>query len=91
MINFSIHIKGKVQGVFFRASAKKEAERLGLTGYVCNKPDGSVHAEVEGEQSQIDEFIKWCKAGPPLSSVTNILSQVGELKNFKTFEIKRDE
>jgi len=88
MINFSIHIKGKVHGVFFRAAAKKEAERLGLTGYVSNKNDGSVHAEVEGEQSQIDEFITWCKTGPPHASVTNIQSQLGELKNFKTFDIR---
>ncbi len=91
MINFSIHIKGRVHGVFFRASAKKEAERLRLTGYICNKPDGSVHAEVEGEQTQIDEFIKWCKSGPPMAMVTNIQSQKGELKYFKTFDILHSE
>jgi acylphosphatase len=91
MINFSIHIKGKVHGVFFRASAKREAERLGLTGYICNKADGSVHAEVEGEQPQIDEFILWCKSGPPQATVTNIQSQKGELKNFKTFDIRHSE
>lgn len=91
MINFSIHIKGKVQGVFFRSSAKNEADRLGLTGYICNKPDGSVHAEVEGEQSRIDEFITWCKAGPQHASVTNIQSQLGELKNFKTFDIRHSD
>ena len=89
MINFSIHIKGRVQGVFFRASAKTEAERLGLTGFVRNNPDGSVHAEVEGEQKDIDEFISWCRSGPPLAKVTSVLSQPGELKNFKTFELRR--
>ena len=91
MINFSIHIKGHVHGVFFRASAKKEADRLGLTGYISNKSDGSVHAEVEGEQQKIDEFIKWCKVGPPMATVTNLQTQEGQLKNFKTFDIRRGE
>ena len=89
MINFSIHIEGRVQGVFFRASAKKEADRLGITGYVRNNPDGSVFAEVEGEEKVVEDFIHWCFEGPPMAKVMNVMTEKGELKNFKTFEIRR--
>ncbi len=91
MVNFSIYIKGKVQGVFFRVSAKQEADRLGLTGYVCNQADGSVYAEVEGQEEIIEEFIHWCFKGPPNASVTNVYSEKGQLKNFKTFDIRHSD
>ncbi|MBL4736088.1 MAG: acylphosphatase, partial [Flavobacteriales bacterium] len=60
MIHYKIRIEGKVQGVWFRASTRDEAGRLGLRGFVRNEPDGSVYAEVEGEENEINEFVKWC-------------------------------
>lgn len=55
-----LRIKGRVQGVFFRASAKESAMNLGITGWVKNQPDGTVETVAEGEQEALDRFIEWC-------------------------------
>ena len=55
---------GLVQGVFFRASARDEARRLGVTGWVANAPDGTVIAEAQGEGESVDAFIEFCRQGP---------------------------
>ena len=55
---------GLVQGVFFRASARDEARRLGVTGWVSNAPDGTVVAEAQGESDGVDTFIEFCRQGP---------------------------
>ncbi|MCS7149572.1 MAG: acylphosphatase [Caldimicrobium sp.] len=65
-------ISGRVQGVFFRAYTKEEAQRLGLKGWVRNLPDGRVEALFEGEPSAVDEMIKWCQKGSPTSVVTKV-------------------
>lgn len=57
-------ITGLVQGVAFRQSAAFEAERLGVSGWVRNLPDGRVEAEVEGERSKVEVFSRWCEHGP---------------------------
>jgi len=85
----SIRVTGKVQGVFFRATAQSKAQQLGLTGFVRNERDGSVYLEAEGPEEKVRELIAWCKAGPPQSTVDHV--EVEELagKGFKGFEIKR--
>ncbi|HDD43982.1 MAG TPA: acylphosphatase [Candidatus Desulfofervidus auxilii] len=65
-------ITGKVQGVFFRASTQDEAVRLGLTGWVKNRPDGAVEAVFEGDKKSIEEIIKWCHSGPPWARVKEV-------------------
>lgn len=65
-------ISGKVQGVYFRAYTKDEADRLGLKGWVRNLPDGRVEALFEGEESLVEKMIKWCHKGSPYSVVTNV-------------------
>ncbi|GAX59441.1 acylphosphatase [Candidatus Scalindua japonica] len=67
-----IVIEGIVQGVFFRASTKGESEKLGLTGWVKNCPDGRVEAVFEGDIDKIDRIIEWCKNGPPGAVVRNV-------------------
>lgn len=67
-----IKISGKVQGVFFRKSAKDEADRLGLVGWIRNDADGSVETLAVGPKEKLEEFIKWCKSGPPLAEVENV-------------------
>lgn len=87
-VHISIH--GQVQGVFFRHSAKQEAERLGIVGWVRNNPDGSVEIEAEGDKVQLEEFVRWCQKGPPSSYVEKVDVEWGETTvNFKTFEILR--
>jgi len=65
-------ISGRVQGVFYRASAHEAAVRLGLTGWVRNVPNGDVEAEVEGPEATVDEFGEWCWKGPPSARVEDI-------------------
>lgn len=59
-----IKISGKVQGVFFRASAKEQADALGVVGFAQNQPDGSLYIEAEGEEEALDKFVNWCKKSP---------------------------
>ena len=88
MKHLRIIVKGKVQGVFFRASAKETADLLNIKGFAQNLPDGSVYIEAEGEE-MLKQFIEWCKQGPPRAQVTKVDVQEGVLKNFEQFEIKR--
>ena len=70
---FKVHIKGKVQGVWYRASAKDKALELGLRGSVWNEPDGSVGAIVSGDEIATAAFIGWCWEGPPLARVEDVI------------------
>lgn len=67
---YDVRLNGKVQGVFFRASAKVEANRLGVRGWVTNLSDGSVSLFLQHEeQAPLDELLAWCKVGPPGAEV----------------------
>ena len=81
-------IKGKVQGVFFRAGAKEMANKIGLTGWVKNTIDGNVEALVTGTALQIDEFIAWSRQGPKRAIVTNVSITREEEEPFSGFIIK---
>lgn len=85
--HFNINIYGLVQGVFFRARAKEEADNLKLTGFAKNMPDGSVYIEVEGENSKLNKFVKWCNRGPMMARVEKVEIFESPLKNFSQFEI----
>jgi acylphosphatase len=65
-------VRGLVQGVGYRASARREAARLGLSGWVRNQADGSVLIEAQGPASKVDALIAWCREGPPMSEVSAI-------------------
>jgi acylphosphatase len=58
-----------VQGVFFRASTQREARRLGLTGWVKNRADGTIEVLAEGEEEEIKELIGWAHKGPGAARV----------------------
>ena len=89
MVHYSIWVKGKVQGVFFRASTKDAAERLGVCGWVRNEPDGSVHIEAEAPEEKMEQFIKWCRQGPRFAHVHSIHFETGSVKGYKDFTIQR--
>ncbi len=81
-------ITGRVQGVFFRARTKQEADRTGIKGWVRNLPDGSVEALFEGDPEKVFQIIDWCKKGPPLSRVDQVQVETEtSLINFKIFDI----
>jgi len=87
MKHLDITVKGKVQGVFYRASTKAVADQLGIRGTVKNQPDGDVFIEAEGEPALLDMFLDWCKEGPEDAEVNALESHEGELKNYRNFEV----
>ena len=89
-VRAEVVVSGRVQGVFFRASAQQEALQLGLTGEVSNLPDGSVEAIVEGAREAVDDFITWCKRGPPSARVEHVEVKLSEPRGeFRTFTVTR--
>lgn len=71
-------IRGRVQGVFFRASTREQAEALGLTGWVRNAVDGSVHCVACGEAVAIDALQRWFDAGGPPAARVDAIDAVDE-------------
>lgn len=65
-------IHGRVQGVFYRLKTQQAAERIGVTGWVRNLPDGTVEALVEGGREDVAALVDWCRQGPPMSRVDDI-------------------
>lgn len=84
-----VFISGRVQGVFFRAYTQKEAEALGLSGWVRNLPDGRVEAVFEGEKTAVNEMIAWCWEGSPSASVTKVDVSWEKSEGLGGFEIRR--
>jgi acylphosphatase len=69
-------VRGRVQGVFFRASTRNRARELGLTGRARNLPDGSVEVLACGEQGNVAALEKWLWQGPPAAHVTAVESEI---------------
>jgi acylphosphatase len=67
-----MRITGRVQGVWFRASAEREAARLGIVGFARNERDGSVTVEAEGSPAAVAAMEAWCRIGPPRAEVTAV-------------------
>ncbi len=85
-----MHIRGRVQGVYFRASTIQQAQALGLTGWVMNCDDGSVAAVAEGPRERLEKLIFWCWQGPPGARVTNVNAEWHQAQgSFRGFTIKR--
>ena len=71
-----VRIRGRVQGVWYRAWTMEEATARGLSGWVRNRADGSVEALLAGEDAKVDDMILACHRGPPLAKVNSVSSQV---------------
>jgi acylphosphatase len=65
-------VSGLVQGVWYRQSCRREAERLGVSGWVRNRPDGRVELEAEGTRSAVDALLTWAHDGPPRALVESV-------------------
>ncbi len=72
MQHYQIWVRGKVQGVWFRKSTRREAMSLGVTGFARNEKDGSVYIEASASAEAMSEFIDWLKLGPPLARVDSL-------------------
>lgn len=62
-------VSGRVQGVFFRASTREQAQRLGLSGYAINLPDGRVEVLAAGDGQALEALAAWLDQGPPMARV----------------------
>lgn len=84
-------IRGFVQGIGYRKWARKEAQKLGLSGWVRNLPDGSVEALLQGSQKDIKEMIALCKKGPFMSEVENVdVVWENQKETIPDFSIRHD-
>jgi acylphosphatase len=70
---FTAIVRGRVQGVFFRAFVQRHARQLGISGYVSNLPDGSLEVRAEGERLQLEALAGYLRSGTPASSVTEVV------------------
>ena len=74
MITRQISVSGRVQGVGFRDALQREARRLGVTGWVRNRADGSVEAVLQGSPAAVEKIIAWARRGPPAALVAAVRS-----------------
>lgn len=90
METWEIIVKGKVQGVWYRASTRERALQLGIKGWVRNESNGSVYMLVQGEQQKLERLEAWCYEGPQFAKVTEVKAfRVNTKETFSDFEIIR--
>ena len=80
-------VRGRVQGVWYRESCRREAERLGLAGWARNLDDGTVEVVAEGPAAALDALVAWCRSGPPRALVVGVdvrSEPVEGLRGFRT-------
>jgi len=91
MKTLHLRIHGRVQGVWFRESMRREAERLDASGWVRNAPDGSVEAMVQGSETAVDALVEWSRRGPPQARVDRVEIEPVETDGlFSGFEKRID-
>lgn len=89
MKQVEIIVSGKVQGVFYRHYTCKQADKLGILGYVQNLVNGDVKIVAQGEESQVDQLITWAKSGSPNAQVQNLYwVSVENLDRFSKFTVR---
>lgn len=81
------YVSGRVQGVFYRASTRERAVRLGLSGYARNLPDGRVEVVACGDAVAIDSLIAWLREGPPQSVVAELEIEPAADPSVQGFDI----
>ena len=89
MIRRRVVVHGRVQGVFFRDTARRRAESLGVSGWVANRPDGAVEAVFEGEPGAVDSMVEFCREGPRGAVVEGVEVSEEEAQGESGFRIGR--
>ena len=84
-VRAEVTVSGRVQGVFFRSSLQEEAERLGVSGWAENTPDGNERAVLEGPAEAVDKLVGWCRSGPSSADVDNVEVTKGEPRGESGF------
>ena len=88
VFNYIITVKGRVQGVGYRAFAVKMAKGLGLVGYVKNMPDGTVKIEAEGKKEDLDRFVILCEKGPGWAYIEKFSLIESPVQGYRDFKIR---
>lgn len=83
----TLTITGKVQGVYYRASAQQKARQVGVNGFVKNLENGTVYIEVEGSEDAVEQFVEWCKLGPSSARVEGVNVDYGAPDGYQSFQI----
>ena len=87
-IRVKLIIQGRVQGVWFRDSTRREAMHLGVTGWVKNRRDGGVEVVAEGPADRVNKLVAWCHHGPSYARVTDVYETREEWQGeFDSFDI----
>jgi len=81
-------VHGYVQGVFFRDTARREAQRRGVAGWVCNRADGAVEAVFEGEPEAVSALVDWCRRGPRGADVKHVETSDEEPEGLSGFDVR---
>jgi len=89
MKTIRLTIKGKVQGVFFRATAKDIADELGIKGWARNLPDRNVEIMATAPEDSLQKFIDWFRQGPTKARVEEVAIEELDLQQFNDFRIIR--
>ncbi len=89
MKHLNLRVTGRVQGVFFRASTKTCADKLGVRGMVRNESDGTVYIEAEGDDEVLQKFIAWCQQGPEFARVEQCIVEEAPIRHYRSFDILR--
>ncbi len=82
-----MQVHGVVQGVGFRYHARREAERLGVSGWVRNDPDGTVVGHLEGPSSSVRALVAWCRGGPEHAQVDRVDTREAEVSGATGFDV----
>jgi acylphosphatase len=88
LVRRRIKAHGRVQGVFFRDSTRKEAQRRGVAGWVSNAGDGSVEAVFEGDQEAVDALVELCRGGPGHAEVERLDVEEEQAEGLSGFEVR---
>ena len=83
-------IRGRVQGVWYRGSTQQEAQRLGIEGWVRNRPDGSVEAALEGSREAVEALVAWMRVGPSLAEVASVKVRTEPVQGERGFRVRED-
>ena len=86
-VRVRLRISGRVQGVYYRDSCRQMAQRLGVAGWVRNRPDGSVEVVAEGPRHDVSALAAWCREGPPRAQVNDVEIVDEEPEGLRGFRV----
>lgn len=87
-VSAQVIVRGRVQGVFFRAETADQARQWGVTGWVRNRSDGAVEAFIEGDKQAVEQMIAWCRHGPAAARVDDVKVTWEEPQDLSDFQMR---